>query len=64
MLACFESVMKITSYSAEECRSKAAECERLAVLAGTAEARSMYADLARQWRSMATDVETRIRAKT
>ena len=56
--------MKITSYSAEECRSKAAECERLAVLAGTAEARSMYADLARQWRSMATDVETRIRAKT
>jgi hypothetical protein len=50
--------MKTTSYSAEECRKKAADCERLAVLAGTAEARSMYADLARQWRFMATEAET------
>jgi hypothetical protein len=50
--------MKTTTYLAEECRKKAADCERLAVLAGTGEARSMYADLARQWRSLAQDAET------
>jgi hypothetical protein len=42
-----------TGRSAAECRHKAAECQRMAVLAGSPEARLMYADLARKWRYVA-----------
>jgi hypothetical protein len=38
---------------AEACRSKAAECECRAVLAGDANLRTAHLELARQWREMA-----------
>ena len=45
------------SEHAEACRRKAQHCERAGSLAGTVEARLMYADLAQQWRDLAKQIE-------
>jgi hypothetical protein len=45
-------------YSAAECRKNAAECERRAGLATDETARSMFGDLARQWRLLARQADT------
>jgi hypothetical protein len=45
-------------YSAAECRKNAAECERRAGLATDETARSMFGDLARQWRLLAKQADT------
>ena len=41
----------------EECRERAQHCERAGSLAVTLEARLMYADLAKQWRKLAEQLE-------
>jgi len=42
---------------ADVCRKKAAECERMAILAIEPEKRAMYAQLAAQWREMSEQAE-------
>jgi hypothetical protein len=41
----------------EECRHKAAHCERAASLATTLGVRLIYADLAEHWRKLAEQIE-------
>ena len=42
---------------ADECRKRAAECERMVILAIEPEKRAMYAQLAAQWREMSEQAE-------
>jgi hypothetical protein len=42
---------------ADVCRKKAAECERIAILAIEPEKRAMYTQLAAQWREMSEQAE-------
>jgi hypothetical protein len=42
---------------ADECRERAAQCERRATVTADPTVRSMYAQLARQWRAVAKHTE-------
>jgi hypothetical protein len=42
---------------AEQCRNKAADCEGLALLAKYPDAKNSLAEVARQWRDLATQIE-------
>jgi len=42
---------------AEQCRNKAADCERLALLAKYPDAKNSFVEVARQWRDLAKQIE-------